>query len=131
MIRHRFLAMTFGAVHRMGHFRHEQPEYFQQINISQYQQQFAQDNATCVLVDVREVDEFAEGHIPGAVNIPLTDLADRYQELPVDEAVVLVCSSGVRSEMGALFLNEVGFTNLYNLAGGIIDWMNRGLPLEI
>ena len=72
------------------------------------------------LVDVREPDEVAAGSLPGAVNIPLGELAFRLDELVPDRRVVLFCRSGGRSAQAAEFLISRGFDDVINLAGGML-----------
>lgn len=84
------------------------------------------------VVDVREAWEYGEGHVPGAVNIPLSTLPQRLAELPKDRPILLVCNSGNRSGVAAEFLVAQGFDGgrVYNLEGGTYAWASRGLPLE-
>lgn len=72
------------------------------------------------LVDVREPEEFAAGTLPGAINIPLGQLAERTAELDSSRRVVLLCRSGRRSAEAAQFLTDIGFPDVVNLAGGIL-----------
>ncbi len=73
------------------------------------------------IVDVRTPAEFADGSYPGAVNIPLSVLAARMNELePRDTPIVLYCASGARSGQGARLLKQAGFTDVIN-AGGLGD----------
>jgi len=76
-----------------------------------------------ILLDVRTEEEFAEGHIKGAILIPDYELADRAEtELPNKDARILIyCRSGRRSANAANALIELGYTNVYDF-GGIIDW---------
>lgn len=76
-----------------------------------------------VLLDVREQDEFAEGHIEGAVLIPYESIGDRAEnELPDKEQTILVyCRSGRRSAIAAKALAELGYEDVRDF-GGIIDW---------
>ncbi len=62
-----------------------------------------------VLLDVRTPGEFASGHLPGALNIPVGDLPNRLAELPENQGVVLYCASGARSGRAASFLRERGY----------------------
>ena len=79
-----------------------------------------------VIVDVREADEFAEGHIPGCTLVPLGTLSQRMGELPKDRQLIMVCRSGARSAMATQALKKAGF-DAVNMAGGMMAW--RG-PVE-
>ena len=85
------------------------------------------------LVDVRERDEWDEGHIPGAVHIPRGYLESRAESaLPDRERPVIVyCASGARSAFGAKALEELGYATVSSLAGGYNDWKRNGLPSEL
>ena len=94
------------------------------------------------LIDVREPGEFAQGRIPGAVNIPrgvlefevdghpavncAKDPALSHRELPV----ILSCRSGARSALAAAALKDLGFAEPVSLAGGFMGWANAGQPAE-
>ncbi|MGH7914955.1 MAG: rhodanese-like domain-containing protein, partial [Candidatus Binataceae bacterium] len=83
-----------------------------------------------VLLDVRESDEWRQGHIPQAVGIPRGFLELRVEEKVPDHKtpVILQCASGTRSLLAARALHEMGYENLYNLTGGFNAWKDRGLP---
>lgn len=81
------------------------------------------------VVDVREDDEWREGHIDGATHIPLGSLAARVAELDRDQPVVMVCRSGNRSMVAAKTLTQAGFRDVANLEGGMISWGRSGHPL--
>ncbi len=83
-----------------------------------------------VLVDVRESDEWRQGHIPQAVGIPRGFLELRIEEKVPDHKapVILQCASGTRSLLAARSLHEMGYENLFNLNGGFNAWKDRGLP---
>ncbi len=76
-----------------------------------------------MLLDVRTQEEYDEGHIPGAILIPNTEIEERAEEsLPDKDQLILVyCRSGRRSKMAAEILAELGYTNVREF-GGIIDW---------
>lgn len=80
-----------------------------------------------IILDVREQDEFDEGHIPGAILIPYTEIENKAEEvLPDKDKLILVyCRSGRRSKIAAESLARLGYTNIKEF-GGIIDW-----PYEI
>lgn len=76
-------------------------------------------------IDVREPDEVAAGTLPGAINIPLGQLAGRAAELDPGRRVVLLCRSGGRSTAAAEHLTRIGFTDVVNLAGGMLAVQSR------
>ena len=90
------------------------------ISVSDFHKRFS------MLVDVRTPEEFASGHLLGAINIPLSDLQENLQtwipRLPKDVPIVLQCSSGVRSVQAAQILLWAGFTNVLSFEGGITEW---------
>jgi rhodanese-related sulfurtransferase len=81
------------------------------------------------VLDVREPDEWAAGHIEGATLIPLGQLAGRVGEVPRDRTVVVVCHSGNRSAQGRDILRQAGFTNVTSMAGGMSAWTAAGQPV--
>jgi rhodanese-related sulfurtransferase len=81
------------------------------------------------IVDVREPTEWAAGHMPGAILIPLGQLAQRARELDPGRPVVVVCRSGRRSLTGAEVLLRAGFKDAASLAGGMIAWADSGQPV--
>jgi sulfur dioxygenase len=86
------------------------------------------------VLDVREPSEFTGelGHIPGSTLVPLRELAERASELQRHRAgpTVVVCRSGVRSTTAAAILEGLGFDQVYNLQGGMVDWNDRKLPVD-
>lgn len=85
---------------------------------------------TGLLVDVREPAEYSTGHVPGAINIPQADLADRLDELPSDVPIHMICQGGYRSLRAAQFLRQAGFENVANVAGGTAGWSAAGNPVD-
>jgi rhodanese-related sulfurtransferase len=77
------------------------------------------------LIDVREPDEFAAGHILGARNIPLTQLRMRMKEIRKDQPIYLYCQSGLRSGRAAQMLYRKGYRDLYHLKGGFKQWTGK------
>jgi rhodanese-related sulfurtransferase len=73
-----------------------------------------------VIIDVREENEYELSHIKGAVNIPLSQFRERLNEIPKDKKVYLHCRSGQRSYNAVLILNNLGYTNAYNISGGFM-----------
>ncbi len=82
------------------------------------------------VLDVREPNEWATGHIRGATLIPLGQLADRAGEVPLDRTVVVVCHTGNRSAQGRDILRQAGFTNVTSMTGGMAAWIAAGLPVQ-
>ena len=81
-----------------------------------------------MLLDVRQDDEFALGHAPGAVHIALNELPDHLARLDTRRQIVCVCRSGGRSTRASEFLLEQGY-NVVNLEGGMLAWAGEGQPL--
>ena len=81
-------------------------------------------------IDVREEEEYAAGHIPGAINIPLSEFMARVDEISEDAPVLLVCNTGVRSSQAALFLAGMGYEELYNLDDGTKGWLAEGYAVD-
>ena len=86
--------------------------------------------AGAALIDVRELVEFEQARVPGAVLFPLSEFAERYTELPQGSEIVLMCAAGVRSAQAAQFAAQHGY-QVTNLEGGISAWNAAGLPVEL
>jgi rhodanese-related sulfurtransferase len=84
-----------------------------------------------LLVDVREVNEVQAlaFDVPDVVNIPLAQLETRWNELPKDRELVMACLEGGRSLKATYFMQYHGYTQVSNLAGGILKWMQKGFPV--
>lgn len=89
-----------------------------------------QADAELVVLDVRSPEEFAAGHVPGAINIPYDRIAERLMDVPRDKDVVVYCQSGRRAGIAAQVLAEHGYTRLFHLEGDIAAWKASGRPLE-
>src|SRR5919201_2837772 len=87
------------------------------------------DKGEIELIDVREDYEWEAGRIAGAKHIELERLAGRAEELPRDRPVVFQCRLGARSAMATQAFRTAGF-DAYNMSGGLIEWVRRGLPIE-
>ena len=82
-----------------------------------------------VLVDVREQDEYADGHIPGAINIPLSSLEENFADIPTSGVVHVVCRSGARSASACDFLTQQtshSTVSFVNVGGGTMGWIVVG-----
>ncbi len=82
-----------------------------------------------VVLDVREPVEWEEGHVPGALHIPMLQVAGRLAEVPRDRPLALMCRGGARSSLVGSLLLSRGFTNLLNTWGGMAGWLEAGLPV--
>lgn len=93
---------------------------------------FMESDMELVIIDVRSEDSYKEGHIPGAINIELRDFENRLDEIPKNKAVVTYCS-GTSCQLGkqaaGILLNN-GYTEIYVLPGGIIEWESGGFTVE-
>lgn len=86
-------------------------------------------NEDYIILDVRTQEEYDEGHIWGVMLIPVDELEDRLDELTEDNPIIVHCRSGVRSNTAANILIENGFTQVYDMGGGILDWIDKGYPV--
>lgn len=84
-----------------------------------------------LLVDVREPREYQAGHIPGACMLPLRQVPQEGASLPRERTLVLVCRSGRRSRLAALILHDLGYSQVYNLTGGMLAWEAAGYPMAV
>lgn len=84
-----------------------------------------------LIVDVREPREYQAGHIPQASLLPLRLISSQGGELPREQNVVLVCRSGRRSRLAAYILQDMGYTKIYNLVGGMLAWEAAGYPVAV
>ncbi|WP_251129212.1 rhodanese-like domain-containing protein [Exiguobacterium sp. ERU653] len=80
------------------------------------------ENEEITLLDVREVSEYEGGHIAGAVNAPLSSLDATQLSYPKDEPIYVICRSGNRSAQAATQLQDAGYTEIYDVSGGMISW---------
>jgi phage shock protein E len=89
-----------------------------------------------MVVDVRSPEEFSAGHVPGAVNIPVTGKeAERFETMlsvmDLTQPMVVYCRSGVRSAKAMEKLQKIGFTNLSEFPGGWVAWSEAGKPVDV
>lgn len=97
-------------------------------------QELSKQLGTVQIIDVREPEEFRAGHLPGAVNIPRGLLEFRIDSHPVlcarDCPIVMQCQGGGRSALATVAMQELGYKNVVNLAGGFGAWKAAGLSVE-
>lgn len=115
----------------MNFFRRSKADAaYDNLTVEEYTDRFAGGSAAHTLVDVRTKNEFTGGHLPGAINVPLSEISRRTDDIPADKPVVVVCATGNRSKSAAGKLTKAGFDTVYNLKGGTMSWMRHGHPLE-
>jgi rhodanese-related sulfurtransferase len=91
----------------------------------------AKKDQSLFVLDVRTPQEYAAGHVPGAVNVPYDQVASQLTEIPKDKEVVLYCKSGRRAGLAAEVLEANGYTKLVHLQGDMQAWLKDGRPVEI
>lgn len=89
-----------------------------------------EDPSRPLLLDVREVDEFAAARVPGAALLPTSSFLARMDELPADRPLLVICRSGNRSAAVTGYLHRSGRDDVTNVAGGMILWERSGLPVR-
>ena len=103
-----------------------------EINAEALLQRTTKQDSSLVILDVRTPEEFAQGHVPGAKNIPHDQLLNRIAELSAakDKEIVLYCRSGRRAGMAADTLKANGFEKLLHLEGDMQKWTEANRPIE-
>lgn len=92
---------------------------YNSISIDEFGQKYKQE--ALEVIDVREVDEFASGHIPTAKNLPLSTLGANLDQLDKNKSYYIICQSGGRSAMACGALGNQGY-NVTNVMGGMMSW---------
>jgi rhodanese-related sulfurtransferase len=98
------------------------------ITVQQLDQKLANDPALRV-IDVRETNEWSEGHIDGAAGVPFHKLRDAAKSLDASQPYALICAGGTRSMIAASILQALGFETIYNVEGGMGAWTAAHLPV--
>lgn len=93
------------------------------------------DRGEVFILDVRTQEEYASGHINGSTllavqDIPEQELTEKTKEIPKDRKILVYCKSGRRSAQASGMLVRNGFAEVYNMQGGITEWMNAGYEVE-
>ncbi len=94
------------------------------LNASEFQNALGS-HSNKILIDVRTPGEYKGGHIPSAINIPVSDLHTRIGDIAKDKAVFVYCQSGMRSNQAGRILSKHGYSTIFNLRGGILSWQGK------
>lgn len=109
------------------------PEGYENTAIEHAHQHWKQGKESPIpfqFVDVRTVKEYNAGHVPGAINVPVQQLAERLNEIPKDKQVYVYCEAGTRSAKAATLLAKSGFKNIENIGDGMRGWRDHHYPQE-
>lgn len=93
-------------------------------------QQKRENKEDIVILDVRTSGEHAEIYIPDTLHIPLDELPQRFEELPLNKEIYIYCASGNRSQSACVFLEQKSGVRVFNIEGGIMAWHAVGLPTK-
>jgi rhodanese-related sulfurtransferase len=88
-----------------------------------------EDKPYLVILDVRTASEYEDGHIEGAINIPVQELSAHLDELSREDELLVYCRTGNRSKQAVDILQDVGFTKIYHMNAGITGWIEAGYPV--
>jgi rhodanese-related sulfurtransferase len=103
---------------------------FSTVNAPEFKRRIVEED-DLLIVDVRSLFEYEhDGHIDGALLLPLQDLMLRYEELPQDRPIVFVCRSGNRSHVACEQMVRFGYSNISNFIGGMIAWKQAGYQVD-
>jgi rhodanese-related sulfurtransferase len=98
-------------------------------NITSTQAKVMLDKGGIYLLDVRTPQEYQQGHLQGAVLIPLDQIEKRFVEIPKNRKILIYCAVGSRSNAAAGFLAGKGYKDIYNMKDGIVGWHRKGFPI--
>ncbi len=99
-----------------------------EIDTHQFAEWVEEEGHQMRVIDVRQMEEIAQGTVPKAEALPLHTLPLKVSELDKSEKLVMVCRSGARSAQACMFLQQQGFSNVFNLRGGMMAWVQGGFP---
>ncbi|MBF8266793.1 MAG: rhodanese-like protein [Dehalococcoidia bacterium] len=110
--------------------RREAGEPFWRISVDEAREMLYGGNA--VVIDVRDPNEWAAGHVKGAIHVPVDDVLARIGELPRDKDLLFICAQGVRSGLACEMAAALGLDmeRLYNIEEGTATWIGRSYPTE-
>jgi rhodanese-related sulfurtransferase len=99
------------------------------VDVREADRRRREEPARPLVVDVREPNEFAAVRIEGVALVPMSTFASRFEELPKDRPLLLMCAAGTRSAAATAHLLRNGWTDVANVAGGIGEWEKARLPV--
>jgi rhodanese-related sulfurtransferase len=105
-------------------------ERLSQMSVQELQKEIT-GNTDLRIIDVRSESEWNKGHIEAAELLPLPEVLLKDVDLPKKEKIIVTCRVGYRGNIGASYLQMHGFTNVHNLAGGMLAWTNAGFPVTV
>ena len=124
------IAIVFGALLTAEAFA-EDPKPAKAPSISATELHSRRESgAAPAVIDVRTPEEYASGHIPGAVNIPFDEVTERIAEIDAPHGVALYCMIGPRARKGESALLAAGYDKVFHLEGGLAAWQAAELPVE-
>ena len=108
--------------------RQVEGEPFYRISVDEAAEPNGKEDVT--FVDVRRMDEYVEGHVEGALFIPVDDILSRIEELPEDKKLMFICAAGVRSGLACEMASAMGIEaeRLFNIEEGTSTWIEKGHP---
>ena len=108
-------------------------EPYYRIDSTEAKTMLEKEDTEAVVIDVRREDEWLEGHVSGAIHIPIDDLLDRLDELPSQKALLFICAAGIRSGLACEFAASAGISPdlLYNIEDGTPVWIGHNYPTDI
>jgi SulP family sulfate permease len=103
----------------------------QHLDLEEFVDGLERNRDQALLIDVREPSEYSAGRPPGAVLVPLRTILEAAEDLPRDRPIYLISRSGRRSTRAMRLLLGLGFEEVFNLKGGMLNWKARGRPIEV
>lgn len=97
----------------------------QEMTVEELKARLENNPAKPVLLDVREPWEFAVCHINGSRLVPMREIPGKVEELDSENDIIVICHTGMRSRQVCYFLENAGFSNVYNLSGGVHAWATK------
>ncbi len=123
------MVALLGPVSARAEEEKKKPAEAPKISLAEFEKRKAEPNT--VVLDVRSEEEFAKGHIGGAVNVPINakDFDERVKQLDKDKTYLVHCQAGVRSDRACKKMDGV-VPKMFNFAGGMNEWKKAGKPVE-